>query len=130
MNIQPCMLNSVSNLHSQNCSIQGYFVTNLEEARAVADKFIADHHLSAYTDVHLDSVGNITICWEHQLYRFVGVGTSIKIEVLANRADLILRPGLLPLMVTFGNENRPYLPGIEFQWTYPTGPIQKDIYPS
>lgn len=103
----------------QRAMQKDYIVSDYEEAKRYADQFIRDHDLTPYTAVELDSSGGIRIIWERQFFHEGPRG----IEVSVSQAHLILRPNLPPVIETYGMKmGDPYLPGIDFKWTYPTGP--------
>lgn len=97
---------------------KNYTVSDPQEAQKYADQFIKDHNLPEYTHVELDPSGNIIIHWDRYFYHEGPKGVTVSVS----RAELILQPNLPPIINAYGTENIPYLPGIDFKWTYPSGP--------
>lgn len=95
-----------------------YIITDQEEAIEQANLFISDHGLPLYSAVILDQSGNIRIIWETQYYHTDAKG---QVSVSVSQAHLILVPDGEPIIETYGygNEAAPYLPGIQYKWTYP-----------
>lgn len=97
---------------------KSYVVSDHQEATRHADQFIKDHNLPSYTKVELDPSGNMRIIWERQFFHPGPRGVTVTVS----QGHLILQPNLAPLIEAYGMNVEPYLPGINFKWTYPTSP--------